>query len=66
MCSAVISFPSPFLWFSLVALEIWVLADGRVAEADIWFHLRNAQELLTRHAFLEQIYTPSRSLARHC
>ena len=58
MCSAVISFPSPLLWFSLVALEIWVLADGRVAEADIWFHLRNAQELLTRHSFLRtDLYT---------
>ena len=51
-------FPFPLLWFSLVALEIWVLADGRVAEADIWFHLRNAQELLTRHSFLRtDLYT---------
>ena len=45
-------FPFPVLWFSLVALEISVLADPRIAEADIWFHLRNAQELLTRHSFL--------------
>src|ERR1035438_6589620 len=51
-------FPFPVLWFSLVALEIWVLADGRVAEADIWFHLRNAQELLSRHSFLRtDLYT---------
>ena len=45
-------FPFPVLWFSLVALEISVLAYMRIAEADIWFHLRNAQELLTRHSFL--------------
>jgi hypothetical protein len=45
-------FPFPVLWFSLVALEISVLADMRIAETDIWFHLRNAQELLTRHSFL--------------
>jgi predicted secreted protein len=45
-------FPFPVLWFSLVALEISVLADMRIAEADIWFHLRNARELLTRHSFL--------------
>ena len=45
-------FPFPVLWFSLVALEISVLADPRIAEADIWFHLRNAQELLSRHSFL--------------
>jgi len=45
-------FPFSFLWFSLIALEISLLAPLRIAEADIWFHLRNAQELLTRHAFL--------------
>ena len=51
-------FPFHFLWFSIVALEISVLADPRIAEADIWFHLRNAQELLTRHAFLRaDLYT---------
>ena len=51
-------FPFPILWFSLVALEISVLADPRIAEQDIWFHLRNAQELLTRHSFLRaDLYT---------
>lgn len=51
-------FPFPILWFSLVALEISVLADPRTAEADIWFHLRNAQELLSRHSFLRaDLYT---------
>ena len=51
-------FPFPVLWFSLVALEISVLAGPRIAEADIWFHLRNAQELLTRHSFLRaDLYT---------
>jgi hypothetical protein len=51
-------FPFSILWFSLVALVISVLADPRIAEADIWFHLRNAQELLTRHLFLRaDLYT---------
>ena len=51
-------FPFSILWFSLVALEISVLAYGRIAEADIWFHLRNAQELLSRHSFLRvDLYT---------
>ncbi len=51
-------FPFPLLWFSIVALEISVLAGLRIAEADIWFHLRNAQELLTRHSFLRtELYT---------
>ena len=45
-------FPFPVLWFSLVALEISFIAGLRIAESDVWFHLRNAQELLTRHAFL--------------
>ena len=51
-------FPFSLLWFSIVALEISVLAGLRIAEADIWFHLRNAQELLTRHSFLRtELYT---------
>jgi len=51
-------FPFPLLWFSIIALEISLLAPLRNAEADIWFHLRNAQELLTRHAFLRtDLYT---------
>jgi hypothetical protein len=45
-------FPFPILWFSLVALEVSLLAGVRIADQDIWFHLRNAQELLTRHSFL--------------
>lgn len=46
------------LWFSLIALEISWLSELRIAEADIWFHLRNAQELLTRHSFLRaDLYT---------
>ena len=44
-------FPFPILWFSIIALEVSLLADLRVADADIWFHLRNARELLTRHSF---------------
>ena len=51
-------FPFPLLWFSLVALEIFPLAGLRIVEQDIWFHLRNAEELLTRHSFLrEDLYT---------
>jgi hypothetical protein len=51
-------FPIPILWFSIVALEISLLAGLRIAEQDIWFHLRNAQELLTRHSFLRaDLYT---------
>ncbi len=45
-------FPFQFLWFALVALEISLIASLRIAESDVWFHLRNAQELLTRHSFL--------------
>src|ERR1039458_4682432 len=45
-------FPFPILWFSLVALEVSLLAGVRIADQDIWFHLRNAQELLARHSFL--------------
>jgi hypothetical protein len=47
-----IFFPFPVLWFSIVALEISVIAGLRIADADIWFHLRNARELLSRHSFL--------------
>ena len=51
-------FPFPLLWFCIVALEISVLAGLSMGEADIWFHLRNAQELLTRHSFLRaDLYT---------
>ncbi|MFI5095209.1 MAG: hypothetical protein ACHQIK_17370 [Candidatus Acidiferrales bacterium] len=51
-------FPFPVLWFSIVALEISLLADLRIVEQDLWFHLRNAQELLTRHSFLHaDMYT---------
>jgi hypothetical protein len=51
-------FPFHFLWLSLVALEISVIAGVHFADADIWFHLRNAQELLTRHSFLRaDLYT---------
>lgn len=51
-------FPFSVLWFSLVALEISLIAGLRIAESDIWFHLRNAQELLTGHSFLRaDLYT---------
>lgn len=45
-------FPFPLLWFSLVALEISVISGPRMADADIWMHLRNAQQLVTTHHFL--------------
>ncbi len=44
-------FPFSALWFSVVALEISALA-AKFNEVDIWWHLRNAQELLTRHYFI--------------
>ncbi len=51
-------FPFSVMWFSLIALEISLIASLRIAESDIWFHLRNAQELLTRHSFLRaDLYT---------
>jgi hypothetical protein len=51
-------FPFPILWFSIVALEVSLLADLRIADADIWFHLRNARELFSRHSFLNaDLYT---------
>jgi hypothetical protein len=45
-------FPFSILWFSVVALEISLFASLRIAEPDIWFHLRNAQQFLTSHSFL--------------
>ena len=51
-------FPFPILWFSIVALEISLLAELRIADADVWFHLRNAWELFSRHSFLRtDVYT---------
>ena len=56
MCSNFFPFSIP--WFSIVALQISLLAGWRIAEADIWFHLRNAQQLLTSHSFLHaDLYT---------
>ncbi len=45
-------FPFPLLWLSIILLEISRLAVLSIAESDIWFHLRNAQQLLTSHSFL--------------
>lgn len=45
-------FPFSILWFSVVALQISVLAGLRMADTDIWVHLRNAQQFLAGHAFL--------------
>ena len=45
-------FPFRVVWFSIVALEISWLADMRMADADIWVHLRSAQQLLTTHSFI--------------
>src|SRR5664280_3085173 len=51
-------FPFPILWFSIIALEISLVANLSIAESDIWFHLRNAQQLLTSHSFLHaDLYT---------
>jgi len=45
-------FPFPILWFSIVALEISLLAGLCIGHPDIWYHMRNAQRLLTSHSFL--------------
>jgi hypothetical protein len=45
-------FPFHILWFSIVAAEISLLAGLDIEHPDIWYHLRNAQQLLTNHAFL--------------
>ena len=51
-------FPLPVLCLCLIVLVISVLTPLRIGESDIWFHLRNARQLLTSHAFLHQdIYT---------
>src|SRR5271165_2283030 len=45
-------FPFSWGWFSIVALTISVPANLRIADGDIWVHLRNAKELLARRSFL--------------
>ena len=51
-------FPFPLLWLSIIALEISIIAVLSIAESDIWFHLRNAQQLLAGHSFLRaDLYT---------
>jgi hypothetical protein len=51
-------FPFHLLWFSLVALELAYVADLRITEGDIWFHLRNAQHFLATHSVLRtDLYT---------
>ena len=51
-------FPLPALLFCFIALVIFVLTPMRIAESDIWFHLRNAQQLITNHSFLRaDLYT---------
>ena len=45
-------FPFSWVWFSVIALAISVPAYLRIADGDIWVHLRNAKELLARGAFL--------------
>ncbi len=47
-------FPFGWVWFSVIALFTTLLAGQRMADTDIWMHLRNAQELLAKHAFLHQ------------
>ena len=45
-------FPFSWVWFAVVALGISQLASHRMAEGDVWMHLRNAQELCSSHSFL--------------
>src|SRR5664280_3113551 len=50
--------PFPVLWFAIIALEISLVAALSFAEADIWFHLRNAQQLIIGHSFVHaDLYT---------
>jgi len=44
-------FPFSLLWFFIISLELFLVAKLHTADSDIWFHLRNAQELLWTHAF---------------
>ncbi len=50
--------PLAVLWFAVIALEILCIARFRIAESDIWFHLRNASQSLTDRTFLHSdLYT---------
>jgi hypothetical protein len=40
------------LWFGLIAWVVVVLAEARISEADLWYHLRNAEYLVTTGSFL--------------
>ena len=51
-------FPFSVVWFAIVVLEILLLASQCIEQSDIWYHLRNAQKLLTTHTFVrEDLYT---------
>jgi len=53
-----ISAPNALVWFSIVALVISVVASWRIADTDIWVHLRNAKEMLiTRSLIYADFYT---------
>lgn len=56
--SAISRFSLDLPSFAFVALFISILAFPRIPESDIWFHLRNAEELLSRKIFLTaDLYT---------
>ena len=42
-------FPISIVWFSAVALGIFVPASLRIADGDVWVHMRNAKVLLGTH-----------------
>lgn len=51
-------FSLPLLGFFFIALVVFVLVPLRIAESDIWFHFRNALQLITSHSFLRaDVYT---------
>ncbi len=51
-------FPFTWTWYSVVALTIFVPASLRIADGDIWVHLRNAKELIEHRSFLHaDLYT---------
>jgi len=51
-------FPFSWVWFSTAALVVTALAGRRMADTDVWMHLRNAAELVGHHSLVHaDIYT---------
>jgi len=69
LCASRGFFPFPLVWFCLIALIISLLTPLLIAQSDIWFHLRNARQLLATHSFLRTdsytFTTPGAALLNH-